>query len=80
MPYAAELAAQDVNDAGGIPLAASEFFERDRVDMVPLIARLMAKQAREMGFKGLFIRSGGPATEEIVNVAGPRARSWKIPL
>src|SRR3546814_12655010 len=27
----------------GIPLAASEFFDRDRVDMMPLITRLMAK-------------------------------------
>jgi len=76
----------------GIPLAASEFFDRDRVDMMPLITRLMAKgveaielngispttagliakQARELGFKGRFIRSGGPATAEIVNVAGAK--------
>jgi len=79
--------------AAGIPLAASEFFDRDRVDMVPLITRMMAsrieaielngispataglivKQARELGFKGRFIRSGGPATAEIVNVAGAKA-------
>ncbi|MBZ8132380.1 ABC transporter substrate-binding protein [Afifella sp. IM 167] len=77
-------------EAAGIPLHATESFERDRVDMVPLITRLMAqnidaidlngispstagliaKQAREMGFTGLLVRSGGPATEEIVNVAG----------
>ncbi|MBV7482147.1 ABC transporter substrate-binding protein [Bordetella sp. BOR01] len=77
----------------GIPLAASEFFDRDRLDMMPLITRLMAKgveaielngispttagliakQARELGFTGRFIRSGGPATAEIVNVAGAKA-------
>jgi branched-chain amino acid transport system substrate-binding protein len=77
----------------GAQLAAKEFFERERVDMVPLITRLMArgvdaieldgnapgtaglivKQARELGFKGLIIRSGGPATPEIVNVAGVAA-------
>lgn len=78
--------------AAGIPLVDSEFFERDRVDMVPLITRMMAKrveaidlngispataglivkQARELGFTGRFIRSGGPATAEIVNVAGAK--------
>ncbi|MEI6837711.1 MAG: ABC transporter substrate-binding protein [Alcaligenaceae bacterium] len=74
-------------------LAAKEFFERDRVDFVPLLTRLMArgidaieldgnspdtsglivKQAREMGFKGKIVRTGGPATREIVNVAGKAA-------
>ncbi|RXN86276.1 amino acid ABC transporter substrate-binding protein [Achromobacter aloeverae] len=77
----------------GYPFAAYAYFERDRVDMVPLITGLMAKgvdaielngispatagliakQARELGFKGMFIRSGGPATAEIVAVAGPKA-------
>lgn len=77
----------------GAQLAAKEFFERERVDMMPLITRLMArgvdaieldgnapgtaglivKQARELGFKGLIIRSGGPATPEIVSVAGASA-------
>lgn len=77
----------------GSQLAAKEFFERERVDMVPLLTRLLAKgvdaieldgnapgtaglivkQARELGFKGLIIRSGGPATPEIVSVAGAAA-------
>jgi branched-chain amino acid transport system substrate-binding protein len=77
----------------GYPFAATEYFDRDRVDMMPLITRLMAKgvdaielngispataglivkQARELGFKGMFIRSGGPATPEIVALAGPKA-------
>jgi branched-chain amino acid transport system substrate-binding protein len=80
-------------DAAGIPLAASEYFDRDRVDMTPLLTRMMAKgidaielngispatagliakQARELGFKGVFIRTGGPATAEIVSVAGAKA-------
>jgi branched-chain amino acid transport system substrate-binding protein len=74
----------------GAQLNAKEFFERERVDMMPLLTRIMArgvdaieldgnapataglivKQARELGFKGHIIRSGGPATTEIVNVAG----------
>ncbi len=79
--------------AAGAQLAAKEFFERQRVDMVPLLTRLMAagvdaieldgnspataglivKQARELGFKGLIVRSGGPATPEIIAVAGKEA-------
>jgi len=75
--------------AGG-ELSAKEFFERERVDFVPLLTRmlargidtieldgnspgtagLIAKQARELGFKGKIVRTGGPATAEIVNVAG----------
>lgn len=77
----------------GARLHTKEFFERERVDMMPLLTRIMAKgvdaieldgnapstaglivkQARELGFKGLIIRSGGPATAEIVNVAGIQA-------
>lgn len=77
----------------GAQLAAKEFFERDRVDFVPLLTRMMArgidaieldgnapttaglivKQAREMGFKGKIVRTGGPATQEIINVAGKAA-------
>jgi branched-chain amino acid transport system substrate-binding protein len=79
--------------AAGAQLAVREFFERDRLDMVPLITRIIAfgveaidldglapttaglivKQARELGFKGTFIRTGGPATQEIINVAGVQA-------
>lgn len=70
-----------------------EFFERDRVDFVPLLTRMFArgidaieldgnspataglivKQARELGFKGRIIRTGGPATADLVNVAGQAA-------
>lgn len=75
--------------AGG-ELAGKEFIERDRVDFVPLLTRLLArgvdtielngnspgtaglisKQARELGFTGKIVRTGGPATAEIVGVAG----------
>jgi branched-chain amino acid transport system substrate-binding protein len=71
-------------------LTAKEFFERDRVDFVPLLTRMLArgidtveldgnspstaglivKQARELGCKGRFVRTGGPATAEILSVAG----------
>jgi branched-chain amino acid transport system substrate-binding protein len=82
----------------GAPLVAKELFERDRLDMVPLLTRLMAKgidaieldgnapttsglivkQARELGFKGLIIRSGGPSTPEILSVAGVKATEGMI--
>ena len=78
--------------AGG-ELSAKEFFERDRVDFVPVLTRmfargidtielngtspgtagLIAKQARELGFKGKIVRTGGPATAEIIGVAGKEA-------
>ncbi len=74
-------------------MVAKEFFERDRVDFVPLLTRmlargidtieldgnapgtagLIAKQARELGFKGKVVRTGGPATAEIIGVAGKEA-------
>lgn len=77
----------------GADLAVKEFFERDRVDFVPLLTRMMArgidaieldgnspttaglivKQARELGFSGKIVRTGGPATQEIINVAGAEA-------
>ncbi len=77
----------------GAQLAATEFFERDRVDFVPQLTRMLArgidaieldgnspttaglivKQAREIGFTGKIVRTGGPATQEIVNVAGANA-------
>lgn len=83
--------------AGG-ELAAKEFFERERVDFVPLLTRLLArgidtieldgnspgtagliaKQARELGFKGKIVRTGGPATAEIVNVAGKEVAEGMI--
>ncbi len=39
----------------------------------PTTAGLIVKQAREVGFSGLIVRTGGPATQEIVNVAGRQA-------
>lgn len=88
--------AEDLKEAygkAGADLAATEFFERDRVDFVPLLTRMSArgidtieldgnspttaglivKQAREIGFTGKIVRTGGPATQEIVNVAGEEA-------
>jgi len=88
--------AKDLEDAykkAGSSLATKEFFERERVDFVPLLTRMMAKgidaieldgnapatsglilkQARELGFKGKIVRTGGPATQEIINVAGKGA-------
>jgi branched-chain amino acid transport system substrate-binding protein len=82
----------------GAKMDAKEFFERERVDMMPLLTRIMAKgvdaieldgnapgtaglivkQARELGFKGHIIRSGGPATTEIVNVAGAGATNGML--
>jgi branched-chain amino acid transport system substrate-binding protein len=72
---------------------STEFFERDRVDFVPILTKLVAanvnaieldgnspttagqivQQARDIGFDGIIIRTGGPATAEIVNVAGKEA-------
>jgi branched-chain amino acid transport system substrate-binding protein len=86
-------AARDLEPAygkAGAELSTKEFFERDRVDFVPILTRMMAqnidtielgvnspatagmivKQARELGFDGRIVRTGGPATQEIVNVAG----------
>lgn len=80
-------------EQAGADLSAIEFFERDRVDFMPLLTRMFArginaieldgnspttaglivKQARELGFTGTIIRTGGPATPEIVNVAGKDA-------
>ncbi|MGE8637599.1 MAG: ABC transporter substrate-binding protein [Achromobacter sp.] len=77
----------------GAALSTKEFFERDRVDFVPMLTRMMArgidaieldgnspttaglivKQARELGFEGRIVRTGGPATQEIINVAGKQA-------
>ena len=88
--------AKDVEEAyrkAGAQLTGKEFFERDRVDFVPLLTRVLAsgvgaieldgnspatagllvKQAREIGFAGLIVRTGGPATAEIVGVAGKQA-------
>ncbi len=88
--------AKDVEKAyqtAGVELAAKEFYERERVDFIPLLTRIMGenvdaielninapasaglivKQLRELGFKGHIIRTGGPATQDIINVAGAEA-------
>lgn len=88
--------AEDVAAAyekAGAEMSATEFFERDRVDFVPLLTRILAagvdaieldgnspttagqivQQARDIGFEGVIIRTGGPATQDIVNVAGKQA-------
>lgn len=88
-----EAIAKDLSGAyekAGATLAATEFFERDRVDFIPLLTRIIAQgvdaieldgnspvtagqivqQARDLGFEGVILRTGGPATQEIVNVAG----------
>jgi branched-chain amino acid transport system substrate-binding protein len=77
----------------GSSMSSKEFFERQRVDMVPLLTRMIAsgidaieldgnspatagmivRQARELGFKGPIVRNGGPATPEIVALAGKAA-------
>ena len=77
-----------------------EFFERDRVDFVPLLTRLMAagvkgidlsgnspataglivKQAREAGFTGPIINTGGESTRDIINVAGNAAEGLYVHL
>jgi len=44
----------------------------------PTTAGLIVKQAREIGYTGLIIRTGGPATQEIVNVAGKDAAEGLI--
>jgi branched-chain amino acid transport system substrate-binding protein len=41
--------------------------------MSPTTAGLVVKQSRELGFTGLIVRTGGPATQEIINVAGKQA-------
>ena len=39
-------------------------------------AGLMTKQARQLGFKGVIIQTGGPGLEEIIRVAGPFAEGF----
>lgn len=39
-------------------------------------AGLMVKQARQLGFKGVIIQTGGPGMEEIIRVAGPFAEGF----
>lgn len=44
----------------------------------PATAGLIAKQSRELGFKGRIVRTGGPATAELVAVAGKEASDGMI--
>lgn len=44
----------------------------------PATAGLIAKQARELGFQGKIVRTGGPATAELVAVAGKEASDGMI--
>lgn len=39
-------------------------------------AGLMVKQARQLGFKGIIIQTGGPGLEEVLRVAGPLAEGF----
>ncbi len=39
---------------------------------------LIVKQARQMGFKGLVVKTGGPVTEELVRIAGKEAVEGSI--
>jgi branched-chain amino acid transport system substrate-binding protein len=45
----------------------------DLASCPPATAGLIVRQARELGFKGLFIKGGGPAAKEIVDGAGKEA-------
>lgn len=80
-------------EKAGAVFEAPEYFERERVDFVPLLTRLFSKkidtieldgnspqtaglivkQARELGFKGPIIRTGGDATADIIQIAGKSA-------
>lgn len=57
-----------------VPLLTRLFAQKiDTIDLTgdaPTTAGLIVKQAREMGFKGSIIRTGGDATADIVKVAG----------
>jgi branched-chain amino acid transport system substrate-binding protein len=39
-------------------------------------AGLMLKQARQLGYKGVIIQTGGPGIEEIIKVAGPLSEGF----
>jgi branched-chain amino acid transport system substrate-binding protein len=39
-------------------------------------AGLMVKQARQLGFKGVIIQTGGPGLDEVIRVAGPLAEGF----
>ncbi|WJR77436.1 ABC transporter substrate-binding protein [Bradyrhizobium sp. NP1] len=39
-------------------------------------AGLMVKQARQLGFKGTIIQTGGPSIEEVIRIAGPLSEGF----
>lgn len=51
-----------------------DIFEVD--SNAPGDAGLMVKQARQLGFKGVIIQTGGPGMEEVIKVAGPLANGF----
>ena len=46
----------------------------------PATAGLIVRQARELGYKGLFIKTSGPAPKDIVDAAGKEAAEGMINL
>lgn len=44
----------------------------------PVTAGQIVQQARDIGFEGIIIRTGGPATQDIVNVAGKAAEGMYV--
>ena len=46
----------------------------------PATAGLMVRQARELGYKGVFVKTGGPGANEIVAAAGKEASEGMIGL
>lgn len=52
----------------------AELFELD--GNAPGEAGLMVKQARQLGFKGVIIQTGGPGIEEVMRVAGAFAEGF----
>ncbi len=65
------------NSVDFVPLLTRAFAAKpDAIElsgMSPTTAGLVVKQSRELGYTGLIIRTGGPATQEIINVAGKQA-------
>lgn len=46
----------------------------------PATAGLIVRQLRELGYKGLFVKSGGPAPKDIVDAAGKEAAEGMLNL
>jgi len=52
----------------------ADVFELD--GNAPGDAGLMVKQARQLGYKGVIIQTGGPGVDEVIRVAGPFAEGF----